>query len=329
MKKSKLSGNATKYLLQYSKLSCVFLLIRSGEAASEVVYVDIEPDVILANDDDQFEIDLNSDSFFDFHFYNRSNFFGGYWTSGSIYYIPLELRQRLQVKALEENSIAGSLVTFSTYSSGTIQRVFPYALESELINDAMQFQVAYYQNLVFSTVYYMFGISSVNGGNWYPEKLNHYLGVRFKDSDENTHYGWMRCDVKVEGRTLVIKDYAYESEPDYPIVAGDTAHYISINSLENTIEATVYSFGRDIYILTETIQNTEVIICNLNGQEVVRNFLQSENELINMSNYPAGTYLVTLLNGGKRYDKKIFIERTGRITGYNKSFAKWRRESYA
>ena len=169
----------------------------------------------------------------------------------------------------------------------------------------------------------------MNGGNWYPEKLNHYLGVRFKDSDENTHYGWMRCDVKVEGRTLVIKDYAYESEPDYPIVAGDTAHYISINSLENTIEATVYSFGRDIYILTETIQNTEVIICNLNGQEVVRNFLQSENELINMSNYPAGTYLVTLLNGGKRYDKKIFIERTGRITGYNKSFAKWRRESYA
>jgi len=36
--------------------------------------------------------------------------------------------------------------------------------------------------------------------------------------------------------------------------------------------------------------------------------LHSKNELINMGNNPAGMYLVTLLNEGKRYNKKVFIE---------------------
>jgi hypothetical protein len=76
----------------------------------------------------------------------------------------------------------------------------------------------------------------------------------------------------------------------------------------NSISATVYSFSKDIYILTETIQNTEVVIYNLNGKQIISNVLQSKSESISMKNYPAGVYLVTLLNDGNRFDKKVFIE---------------------
>ncbi len=304
MKKSKLSGNATKYLLQYSKLSCVFLIIRSGEAASEVVYTDIEPDVILANDDDNYYLDINNDASYDIYFLNIFNTYGGYWTSGSIYYIPFNYRAEIDAFALNSNSLAGINTTFSTYSSGTFQWFLAYALNQDgIIDSALEFQ-----GLIMAVNTLLGPYANDGVGYWFPEVLDHYIGVRFIDNEENSHYGWIRCDVKEEGRTLVIKDYAYESEPDNPIVAGDTVHYIGINSIENTIEATVYSFGRDIYILTETFKNTEVIICDLKGQEVVRKLLHSKNELINMGNNPAGMYLVTLLNEGKRYNKKVFIE---------------------
>jgi len=204
-----------------------------------------------------------------------------------------------------------------TYYSGIIK--YPLALPTgelmddndpwyKMINAADNFAMAArtYTNVGAGT-----GTSSCFNCYWYgesiPETINGYLAIKF-NIDEEVHYGWIRCDVLDEGRTLIIKDYAYESEPDNPIVAGDTVHYVGIRSIENTIEATVYSFGMDIYILTETFKNTEVIICDLKGQEVVRKLLHSKNELINMGNNPAGMYLVTLLNEGKRYNKKVFIE---------------------
>lgn len=294
-------------LLQYSLLSAAFVTCKQNNLLADVVYTNIEPDVVLDQDDESLFLDLNVDFDNDVHFLNVSNYFEGYWTSGSINYIFPMAEQRIKIIALG-NSIAGSLVTYSTYSSGTIHRIFPYALEDNLINNSLQFQNAYNQTLNFKNVYYIFGTYSSNGGNWFPEIIDHYIGIHFKDTEEITHYGWIRCDVKDEGRTLVIKDYAYETEPDYPIVAGDTTHYVDINNIQNSIDASVYSFGRDIYILTETFQNTEVVIYNLNGKQIISDVLKSKSESISMKNYPAGIYLVTLLNDGNRFGKKVFIE---------------------
>ncbi|MBK9454600.1 MAG: LysM peptidoglycan-binding domain-containing protein [Bacteroidetes bacterium] len=41
-------------------------------------------------------------------------------------------------------------------------------------------------------------------------------------------YGWIRCSVIDSGRTLIIHDYAYELQPNYPIIAGDTVSYVDI-----------------------------------------------------------------------------------------------------
>lgn len=296
-------------LLQYSKLSAVFVLLKSIDAACEIVYTNVEPDVELTDGASSFYVDLDNDLVNDFHFYVRYASYSGHYTTGGIYYIPGHHNHKIRVFTdgidLTGNSLAGTIFSYGTTSS-VGYKALPYAIDVDtIINSSINFigwhsQTMAYTSESFDLIYY--------GGNWYPEKLNHYLGVRFKDSDENTHYGWIRCDVKDEGRTLVIKDYAYEAESDYPIVAGDTAHYVGINCIENAINATVYGFGKDIYILTENFQNTEVIICNLDGQTVIKNNLQSEKELINMRNYSTGMYLVTLLNDGKRFDKKVFIE---------------------
>ena len=293
-------------LLQYSALSGAFILGKPDLIFSEAVYTNIEPDVVLDEDDEDFFLDINDDLVSDVHFLNVSNYFEGYWTSGSINYVFPTAEQRIKIMALG-NSIAGTLVTYSTYSSGTIHRIFPYALEDDLIDNTLQFQNAYNQSLNFRNVYYIFGTYSSYGGNWFPESIDHYLGIRFKDADEINHYGWIRCDVKDDGRALVIKDYAYETEPDYPIIAGDTTHYVNINTGENQIDATAYSFGKDIYVISKTFQSIEIKVYDLIGREINSSHMQNEMEIINMSKCASGVYLVKLIQGSSTVEKKVII----------------------
>jgi hypothetical protein len=51
---------------------------------------------------------------------------------------------------------------------------------------------------------------------------NRYLGVRFKDSEGATHYGWVRLTVSDTRRPIkaTITGYAYETVADQPIKAG-------------------------------------------------------------------------------------------------------------
>lgn len=60
-------------------------------------------------------------------------------------------------------------------------------------------------------------------GVWFNVK-NGYAGLAFK-FDGRIHYGWVRLDVQTKpGFRLVaaVTGYAYETEPDTPIIAGDT-----------------------------------------------------------------------------------------------------------
>jgi hypothetical protein len=58
-------------------------------------------------------------------------------------------------------------------------------------------------------------------GDW-NHVQNRYLGLRFK-IDGETHYGWARITVRGDGgHDAIITGYAYETEPDRPIVSGQT-----------------------------------------------------------------------------------------------------------
>ena len=207
--------------------------------------------------------------------------------------------------AFEGNSFVGNNVIYGTTFS-YFDRSWPYALElNSLINSSLQFQGGYRQWMAYSTTWW--GAFSYTGGNWYPEVLDHYLGLRFKDGDNETHYGWIRCDVKDEGRTLVIKDYAYETEPDYPIRTGDTVSYVGIEEI-NTLNANIYSFNQTIYInLSEQINNDiEIHIYDLSGKEIYNaTTLRQNNEIL--INESIGIYLVEIISGEEKYSKKLYL----------------------
>lgn len=288
-----LKRNISALLQNYSKFSFIFLIMNNS-AKSEVIYTDLEPDIVLNDDLDNCILDLNNDSNNDFKFLNRSFAIGGYWTSGSIYYIPFQNFERLIGTALSGNSFAGNTANYGTTFSSLI-RTLPFALSpGVIINELLTFQPDYQQLLAFKTEFDFAGEIYYYGGNWFPEMFDRYLGVKFDDTESKTHYGWIRCDVLDEGRTLIIKDYAYEEDPDYPIISGDTAHFVSVNEFQNNIDATVYSVNKSIFIsLNKPIKDVAVRIFDVAGKEVYIGKLLNKYSQVDLSG-STGIYIVKL-----------------------------------
>ncbi len=295
-----------KYSLQkYSGFAGVFLLLHN-DTFSQAIYTDINPDVVLDEPDEIFGIDLDDDGLNDFNFFNES-------FKTTVFYMNLANVKALLVGAFDtmQNGIVGSTGFLSGSGGFTYYR--PYALEQdELIGSSDNFYNDNYQTLAKEIDKFDSPFSNTHLGNWYSfygvEIIDKYLGFRFTDEESVQRYGWIRCSVIDSGRTLIIHDYAYELQPDYPIMAGDTSHYVDINNLSNTVTATVYSFYKSIYVHINNYENTHLIISNIVGKVVLSKELDNISELINMSNYTPGIYLVTIRQDDKIYSKKVNVE---------------------
>jgi hypothetical protein len=300
-----------KYKLSdYSAFAITFLCIHSVDA--KVVYTDIEPDYILDSDLDHAVLDIDGNGTGDFWFWNVS-----YYTSDT----GLNYIEKLWVGAIGDsrNELAG----VSTWPISLYYK--PYALTAGLIIDSeLSFQNWAYQRMAWKTTHLneTWSGGSVyiihEGGYWYPEKTDHYLGIHFVDGDEKYHYGWIRCSVLDSGRTLIIKDYAYERFVDSAIVAGDLIGIepnINFNheALQTGItvrpenQTLIYSFNNVLYFnLTLSTGNTDYVIYSLAGNTVFSGEFNGQYAEIN-TNLPAGTYIVELLSDGYKHSQKIIL----------------------
>lgn len=206
-----------------------------------------------------------------------------------------------------ENEIAGS---YNIGPFGSWTRYYPYALEvGDLIKkggfDGLSFQNWGFQRMAFKSD--RLGEFFNSGGHWYPEVTDHYLVVKFIDADENFHYGWIRCSVIDSGEVLIIKDYAYEAEPDEKIYAGDTANYVGVDEL-NTLVANVYSFNNTVFIYlgNEIYYKVDIHIYDLLGKEIYFNSTNKKYNAIEL-NEAKGIYIIQLISGEKEISKKLFL----------------------
>ncbi|MBP9878854.1 MAG: T9SS type A sorting domain-containing protein [Chitinophagales bacterium] len=292
-------------LKAYSLFSTAFL-INGPSGFSQVVYVDIDPDIILDTPGEQFTLDIDGNSSDDISFFNSSfDFFmatpwWSYWT-----------RQDLVAYLPDEKLELAGLKHYVYYWSQNFY--YPYAISiEEIINNDLQFNNATFQLLAERTFY-----NSGEGTNhcfncyWYnyftTESINNYLGFKLKDDASDFHYGWIRCDVLDEGRTMIIKDYAYELTPDNPIIAGDTAHYIGVSSVTEKIEPVVFCENKIVYV-SHLDEKCDVSIYNLNGSIIINKQAQSGSVVFDLHNIATGAYLVVFKNKNEIRSKKIIID---------------------
>lgn len=293
-----------KKLLQYSSLAFSFLILNKAEG--EVVYTNIDPDTLIDQEWESFGIDMNDDSIVDFAVLRRSfSFLKPTSLSG---YITSHFSALFAAPEVFGNLIAGTSNTFSA-SLGATTLYYPYALtEDVMIDESLGFQSSGYQLLAFRYR----GISSSylpTGGLWYPEILDRYLGVYFADTADCYHFGWIRCDVKNDGKELTVKDYAFELKCDTGIAAGDKigdTTTVGISEL-NTLDASVYSFENVIFIkLNEANKEVQIRVYSLSGKEIYSDKIRNQFNKINL-NVTKGVFFVELFAGESRYNKKIFL----------------------
>ncbi len=290
-------------LINYSLAAGVFLFIHQ-QTNAEIIYTDIDPDLVL-NDDGEFcEIDMNNDGNFDFAFLKVSWSFSTYYSESRKYVTQLWCGPA----ETSANEIAAISVTIGSAASTTFIQEFPYNLSSGiLINSYYEFQNDGYQ-LMAAREFSEGGELIDDAGYWWPVFEDRYIGVHFIDAEENYHYGWIRCSVIDSIETLVIKDYAFESVPEKAIYAGDTiGTYTNLNS--TTIkESDFWCYQNQLVIHINSIsESPELYITTLGGALVSHQKLNDLQQTISLQHIPGGIYLATIKTVSGQITKKITI----------------------
>lgn len=296
-----------RLLLYYSLFAASYLRLNT-EASGQVVYHDVNPDIVLDSTGEFALLDIDSNSTIDFEFLNSS--FTFYSASFGSYLLRKDL---LVGPYVSQNGLVG---ISNHYSFGyfDVYRFFPSALSlSANILESLSWQTNATQIMALVTLIHDFEDTfRCDICDWYgfyqmEDVLDHYLGIRFIDTYNKNHYGWIRCDVTDLGRRLVIKDYAYESVPDYPILAGSHESYAIIKSSKPLL-ANAFGGGNEIHI--NVIQRPEedylVKVFNISGQLIFESEF-NETFISIPFEQPADTYIVSIICGIQKVAKEIVI----------------------
>ncbi|MBK7109140.1 MAG: T9SS type A sorting domain-containing protein [Bacteroidetes bacterium] len=287
---------------QYSALSISFLAI-GNIVQGQVIYTDIEPDVILSIHNDFYAIDLDANGIYDATFLKES--FSLY---SSLYHV-YNTYERIWAGPASTplNRIAGIRQTYSGSYGGEYYVYFPYALEEGTVitPPALDFQNWGFQRMAWADSIYIGTFINFHGGLWFPEKIEHYIGVRFIDDDSLYHHGWIRCSVIDSGQTLIIHDYAYESQPNHPIAAGSLETYVAIDN--NNPLYSIYSFGNAIYyhLPSEDI-GSEITLFDLAGRIIYSGNITETYSSIT-PDCSAGIYVVRITTSTQSITRKVSI----------------------
>jgi len=188
-----------KKIKSYSLLAAAVVLCNK-ETDAQIIYTDIDPDIDYSvNTRDFFyTLDLNKDEEFDFRFHEYYSISVRTYAGSQWRYLK---RNFITVEKINSNSVL---------ASNDLKFPIPLKL-NDTINNTRPW-------ISFGTL-----LSSNNGnftkGLW--RDLSGYLGLKIK-IDNNSYYGWVRIEVYSAEYNygFRIKDYAYNIQPDQPILAG-------------------------------------------------------------------------------------------------------------
>ena len=289
-------------LADYSLLSGAFILMHQG-AVGQVVYTDLEPDLELSLDGDVQFLDIDNNGTFDFGFL-KTSFSYSYFSTFSASYRQVSRRGLWAGPYESGNELAGEYFTLG----GTVYE--PYKLDYlDFINLDLSFQVAPFQLMALVTKRLDIPDDwTFENGKWHGITNNKYLGIRFENEDGCRHYGWIRCTIEENASKLIIHDYAYESNCDAPIAAGDTIGDTTTNINDNLVNQIFISSDlQNIYLtIPESGQTVNISLINLSGQVVY-----NENINTNISHItpklPSGIYIAMVELNGKFAFKKVAL----------------------
>lgn len=269
----------------------------AATADAQIIYTDVTPDMTVNTVGGSYNLDLNNDGTVEFVL--------GYSQ------IPLTFGTAPYTYTYNYNVILAqspSPTTTQIDTAAVANFVFPEA-EDHSANDPIGPTNPWFSGYGTNSVHFLAAAStldptSYNWGQWVGA-VDKYLAIKF-NIGANTHYGWARLDINSAANSFTIKDYAYESLPNTPILAGATPA-VGIASLEAK-GAKVFSFNKVINVNLGNVTDAVISVLDMTGREVSSIALAGGSTQIDLTSAAAGIYSVAINTAEGRSVTKVAIK---------------------
>lgn len=187
---------------------------------SQVLYTNLEPDVLTSGINTSYELDLNNDNQTDFIFNINQTTFSGSFTFTSGFFNYFNVNTGISITPEAGNGILGNWA--QALSSGMVVQNAQYGWsgygQNNLANQNAYVSSYQFQSYYGGTYSGQFSGTFIQGN--FINAQDKYVGLRVNIGGE-LHYGWARIDVN-SFTEFVVKDYAIEMTPNKFIITGDT-----------------------------------------------------------------------------------------------------------
>jgi hypothetical protein len=263
----------------------VIAILFSASANAQIVYTDVNPDVTSTSTNISYNLDLNNDGTNDFEITSsigtiRCTIVGGTFSFS---------RPIIRVSPLGTNQVAVAKLELNTNINSSILNW------SNNINQIIAADNAGRCGGRVST-----WLTAVNG----------YLPLSLI-SGGNTYYGWARLDTSA-ATSFTIKDYAYNSVPNQPILAGQTSALgIDENSLVSKINIFPNPASNQVTISLGSLQQVVALAITDTTGKIVYKTKESEtqNIKVNTTDFANGIYLVQIKAKDYVTTKKLVVNK--------------------
>jgi len=152
------------------------------------------------------------------------------------------------------------------------------------------------------------GPNPIPFGDW-STPADRYLAIRFLVGAD-WYYGWVRVSVSVGGNSFTIQDYAYNSIPNQPILAGQT---MTTAIIENSFVSSINLFPNpaDNHLtidLGNNNKNVQVTIADITGKVIYTTVATDTQRVeVNTKDFSEGIYVVVIQSADFTGTKKLVV----------------------
>ena len=271
-------------------------VLTSSAVNSQIVYTNVDPDIIIDTASGQYNLDFNADAMIDvtLNVMNVMEFTSISTSTSAVYAGSLAVvtpgigagvvsailgsSSSSYVTAMNNGDLIGTAAVFGGSSMAAL------AIDITITSSSSSYQIS---NGAFLGV------------------TDKFLGVKFLIGT-NTHYGWARLDVSANADTIRLKDYAYNVAADSPILAGQTLGLDAI-SVENKVTIKTTLDNATINVTPDLIGG-RVVMFNIAGQEIKVVQITDLNTEILYEGVETGIYTITAQFDGGMVNKKVYIK---------------------
>ncbi len=283
---------------QLSKKLSAFIttaMLFSASANAQIVYTDVNPDLTFIQDSVgsvSHDIDMNNDGY-------KEATISESWIEG---HTPQN--GFFTIKRVDVNCFGGSQLLM--YYDG-LPLAKPLS-NTAIIDSARQS----WSDLPFGAILVVNGSGAFGSTGDWSDTTDRYLGIRITVGGD-WFYGWVRVSVDPYIISFTISDYAYNSTPNQPILAGQGQP--NFGTTENSFASTINLFPNPAtsHVTIDfgnNNQKVDVTITDVTGKIMYSTSASETQEIeVNTEDFKAGIYVVQIQAGDFSATKKLVIEK--------------------